>query len=154
MSAEKTKDYNIVQELRKQGYSERVIENWLNPKNFGIVNSALCDGYSGWNECPFGDSMAMCLKIERERIQEATFLSDICIGSISAASMLTEKIKNMTLAEAARISSKEINDELGGLPQQFVHCADLAKETLMKAISHYHQTGFREAPWKKMYKRT
>ena len=114
----------------------------------------MCDGYSGWNECPFGDSMAICLKIDRERIQEATFLSDICIGSISAASMLTEKIKNMTIAEAARISAREIVDELGGLPEQFVHCADLAKDTLMKAIRHYHQTGFREAPWKKMYKRT
>ena len=144
----------IVEELRKLGYSERVIENWLYPKNFGIINSSLCDGYSGWNECPFGDSMAICLQIDGLLIQEATFLSDICIGSISAASMLTEKIRHMTIAEATRISSEDIIAELGGLPEQFVHCADLAKDTLVKAISHYHQTGFREAPWKKMYKRT
>jgi NifU-like protein involved in Fe-S cluster formation len=98
--------------------------------------------------------MAICLKIDGDLIQEATFLSDICIGSISAGSMLTEKVKYLTVAEATRVSSEEIINELGGLPEQFIHCAGLAKETLMKAISHYHRTGFKEAPWKKMYRRT
>ena len=98
--------------------------------------------------------MAICLKIEGDRIQEATFLSDICIGSISAASMLTEKVKYLTIAQATRISAEEIIEKLGGLPQQYMHCADLAKDTLMKAINNYHQTGFKEAPWKKMYRRT
>lgn len=154
MFNEKNKYKDISEELKKQGYSEKVIENWFYPKNFGIIDSQLCDGYSDWNECPFGDSMAICLKIDGERIQEATFLSDICIGSVSAASMLTEKVKNMTIVEAAKISSKEIIDELGSLPEEFVHCADLAKDTLMKAIIHYHETGFREAPWKKMYRRS
>lgn len=143
----------IIKDLKKQGYSEGVIDNWLYPKNFGIINSRLCEGYSGWNDCPFGDSMAICLKIDGDRIQEATFLSDICIGSISAASMLTEKLKYLTVAEATRISSEEIIEELGGLPEQFIHCAGLARESLMKAINNYHQTGFKEAPWKKMYRR-
>ena len=42
------KEYeDAIEELTKQGYSEIVIENWLNPKNLGIVNGKLCDGYSG-----------------------------------------------------------------------------------------------------------
>jgi NifU-like protein involved in Fe-S cluster formation len=144
--------YENIEELTKQGYSKTVIENWLNPKNLGIVNSELCDGYSGWNKCQYGDSMAICLKIEGNLIRKAAFLSDICIGSISAASMLTEKIRNLTLTEAARISPEEIIDELGGLPEQFVHCAYLARDTLVKAIMNYHNSGFKESPWKKMYR--
>ena len=142
-----------IKELKKQGYSERVIKNWLNPKNLGIKNSKLCDGFSGWNKCPYGDSMAICLKVDGDLIREATFLSDVCIGSISAASVLTEKIKHLTVAEAVRISSEEIIDELGGLPEQFIHCATLARDTLIKAILNYHYSGFKESPWKKLYRR-
>jgi len=97
--------------------------------------------------------MAICLKIDGDLIREATFLCDVCIGSISAASVLTEKVKYLTIAEAARISSEVIIDELGGLPEQFIHCASLARDTLIKAILNYHQSGFKEAPWKKMYRR-
>ena len=148
------KEYeDAIEGLTKQGYSEIVIENWLNPKNLGIVNSKLCDGYSGWNKCPYGDSMAICLKVDGDLIREATFLSDICIGSISAASVLTEKVKYMTVAEAAKISTEEIIDELGGLPEQFIHCVSLARDTLIKAILNYHRSGFKESPWKKMYRR-
>ncbi|MBC8359138.1 MAG: iron-sulfur cluster assembly scaffold protein [Candidatus Aminicenantes bacterium] len=153
MNGKRNKYDDTVEELRKQGYSEKVINNWLNPKNLGIKNSKLCDGYSGWNSCPRGDSMAICLKIDGDLIREATFLSDVCIGSISAASVLTEKVKNLTLAEATKISSEEIIDDLGGLPEQFIHCAGLARDTLTKAILNYHQMGFKEAPWKKMYRR-
>ena len=145
---------DIIEELRKEGYSEKVIENWLHPKNFGIANSKLCDGYSGWNSCPFGDSMAICIKIKRNLIKEATFMSDICIGSISAASLLTEKVKNQAIAKAAKISSEEIIIELGGLPEQFIHCADLAKDTLIIAINNYIQMHYKEEPWKKLYKKS
>jgi NifU-like protein involved in Fe-S cluster formation len=152
MSVESNNDEVAIEELRKQGYSQKVIENWLNPKNLGIINSTLCDGYSGWNPCPYGDSMAICLKIEGDQIREATFLSDICIGSVSAASVLTEKVKNLTVAKASIFSSEEIINELGGLPEQFIHCADLAIDTLIKAILNYYNSGFRESPWKKMYR--
>ena len=153
MSDESNQYEDAIEELRKQGYSQKVIENWLNPKNLGIINSKLCDGYSGWNTCPYGDSMAMCLKIEGDLIREATFLSDICIGSVSAASVITEKVKDLTVAKVAKISSEEIIDELGGLPEQFIHCADLARDTLIKAILNYHHSGFKESPWKKMYRK-
>jgi len=154
MNENRAKYDDTVAELRNQGYSESVIENWLNPKNLGIKNSKLCDGYSGWNTCPLGDSMAICLIIDGDVIQDAAFMSDVCIGSISAASVLTEKVKKLTLAEATEISSKEIIDDLGGLPEQYLHCADLAKDTLIKAIINYHKMGFKEAPWKKMYRKT
>ncbi len=138
--------------LSAQGYSDTVIRHWLNPKNFGIKDSGLCDGYSGWNGCPYGDSMAICIKVTDDLIKEATFMSDICIGSVSAASLLTEKVRSMTPAEASGISAARIIDELGGLPEQFIHCADMAKDTLTKAILDYYDKGYRQAPWKKMYR--
>ena len=38
MSDESDKYEDAIEELRTQGYSQKVIENWLNPKNIGIIN--------------------------------------------------------------------------------------------------------------------
>ncbi len=145
---------DVIEGLRKEGYSEKVIENRLHPKNFGIVNSTKCDGYSGWNNCPLGDSMAICLKIKKNLITGATFMSDICIGFISAASLLPEKVKKLPLAKAAKISSEEIIEALRGLPEQFIHRADLARDALKKAINNYIPSLCKEESWKKPYKKS
>ena len=58
----------------------------------------------------------------------------------------------MTVADATKIFPQEILDELGGLPERFIHCAGLARDTLVKAIINYHNSGFKKSPWKKMYR--
>jgi NifU-like protein involved in Fe-S cluster formation len=57
----------------------------------------------------------------------------------------------MTIAKAAKISSEKIIEELGGLPEQFIHCADLARDTLKKAINNYIKSLYKEEPWKRVY---
>ena len=138
--------------LSEEGYSGRVIENFLDPENYGISDSRNCDGYSGWNRCPFGDSMAICLEISQDTIRRASFVSDICIGSIAAANEVTKKVKDMTVADATGISPEEIIEDLGGLPESFVHCAALATETLRLAILDFHKSGLKNNPWKKNYR--
>jgi len=91
-------------------------------------------------------------------IQEATFMSDATVGLVSTASLFTEKIKNLPISKATAISSAEIINELGGLPKQFHHCADLARDSLVKAVKNYQQTLFDdeepwEKPWKKLFKK-
>jgi NifU-like protein involved in Fe-S cluster formation len=44
-------------ELRKDGYSERVIDYWLNPRNLERVDKKECDGFSDWFTGPCGDSI-------------------------------------------------------------------------------------------------
>jgi len=139
----------IAEELRKAGYSEGTIDHWLNPRNLSSKSRNECDGFSDWFTGPCGDSMEICVKVRNSVIVEATFISDICIGAIASGSVLTEMVKGKTTVEALKISSHDILDKLGGLPGQYVHCADLARDTLRLAIRDY--LAFAREPWKRAY---
>ncbi|MCX6798178.1 MAG: iron-sulfur cluster assembly scaffold protein [Candidatus Falkowbacteria bacterium] len=52
---------------------------------------------------------------------------------------MTERVKGMTVAEAKNFKWAEIVDDLGGLPQQKIHCSVMAVEGLKKAIADYEK---------------
>jgi len=137
----------VIEALREDGYSDVVIDRWLNPGNFGQMENY--DGYSGKITSSCGDSMWVWLKVKDNVIQNATYLSDICIGAVSSGSMLTEMVGDRTIREALGVSSVDILRALGGLPENFVHCATLAETALKAAIRDY--IAYKAAPWKRLY---
>ena len=138
---------NVINELSKDGYSEIVIDHWLNPKNFGQMKDY--DGYSDKFTGSCGDSMWVWIKVNNDIIKNVSYVSDVCIGSVSSGSILTEMIKGKNIGSALRISQDDILKELGGLPEQFVHCAKLAKDSLNMAIIDYN--AYKNTPWKRAY---
>jgi len=149
LSLEFEEQHQIAEELRKTGYSEATIDHWLNPRNLGRRSRKECDGFSDWFTGQCGDSMEICLKVRNSVIVDITFISDICIGAVASGSMLTEMVKGKTIIGALNISAQDILDRLGGLPDQYVHCADLARDTLRLAIRDY--LAFAREPWKRAY---
>ncbi len=127
-------------------YSETVMDHARNPRNVG--NIAKCDGF-GQDEGECGDTLAIWLSVEKNRISNATFWTDGCGTSIACGSMVTELAKNNSVDEALRISPEIILKALGGLPEDHVHCAVLAANTLKKALDNYLETY--RFPWKKAY---
>jgi nitrogen fixation NifU-like protein len=119
----------IMQQMRKV-YSAAVIEYWQNPRNVGKIDNP--DGY-GKVKGVCGDTMEIFLKIDKNKISECTFMTDGCGTSMVAGSMATEIAKDKTFTEAlAKVSAEEILKQLGGLPEDSVHCAQLASETLRR----------------------
>lgn len=115
-------------------YSEKVMEHYLNPKNMGrIENSNGIGKITG--VC--GDTMQIYLKIENDKIADAKFLTDGCGATIACCSMLTDMIKKKNVNEAAKITDKDLIFILGGLPEENLHCAALAINTLQAAIKDY-----------------
>ena len=146
---QKSEELEIIKSLRQDGYSDIVIDLWLNHRNFGQMDNY--DGYSGKITSSCGDSMWVWLKVKNDVIQGVTYLSDICIGAVSSGSMLTEMVKGRTIGGALRISSSDILEALKGLPENFVHCAALAETALKAAIRDYE--AYKAAPWKRFYER-
>lgn len=60
-----------------------------------------------------GDSYILYLKVEGDRIQQATFSGVGCAVSQAAASMLTDKLQGMTFEEARTITEDTIYTMLG-----------------------------------------
>ena len=123
----------VIQNL-KETYSGEVINHFLNPRNLGSPSDH--DGFAKvTGSC--GDSMEIYLRVKDGRIASAAFQTDGCIASIASGSMVTTMIRGKTIAEAQQISSDDILQALGSLPQESVHCAVLAADTLKEALKDY-----------------
>jgi nitrogen fixation protein NifU and related proteins len=131
-------------------YSDAVIDRWQNPKNMGTLDKP--DGYAKvQGSC--GDTMEMFIKIKDDILTECTFRTDGCGTTFASGSMATEIACGKTFTQAlAQVSAREILKRLGGLPQDSVHCAQLAAETLRTAMADYLR--HKKTPWKKQYRKT
>ena len=138
-----------VMEDMKQVYSETTIDHFLNPRNVGEIPAH--DGL-GRIAGPCGDTMQIHLKVKDGKVTNASFWTDGCGPSIASGSMVTELAKGKGVPEAQKITQQDILDALGGLPEESIHCALLAANTLREAIKDYLAS--KNEPWKRSYRRS
>jgi nitrogen fixation NifU-like protein len=124
---------SIMEDARKI-YSEKVIERWLNPRNLGEIRNP--DGFAKIKG-PCGDTMQISFKVKDGRLSKIRFRTNGCASSIAAGNMATEMAQGRKPEEEAEISQQMILDALDGLPEESVHCALLASNTLKEAIKNY-----------------
>jgi len=137
----------IKEEMRKT-YSETAIDHAMNPRNVGDMADA--DGFAKVTG-PCGDSMEIRLKVNNDTIVGATFMTDGCGTTIASGSIVTEMAKEKNIIEARKISSQDVLNALGGLPEESQHCAFLAANTLKAAIGNY--LAMKKEPWKRAYRK-
>jgi len=129
-------------------YSNTAIDHMRNPRNAGLITNP--DGQARITG-PCGDTMEIWLRVTEGIIEQATFWTDGCGTTIAAGSMATEIAKGKRVAEAFRISQQDVLEALGGLPDDSVHCALLAANTLREAVKDH--LAYRNEPWKRVYKK-
>lgn len=118
-------------------YTKKTMDHFLKPKNIGSINQP--DGYAQIGNMVCGDQLDFFLKVERGKIKDVKFLSFGCASNIATASILTEKVKGLTIEAAKKYNWQQVVDELGGLPHQKVHCSVMAVQGLKKAIDDYEK---------------
>jgi nitrogen fixation NifU-like protein len=130
-------------------YTKKTMDHFLKPKNIGEIKKA--DGYAQIGNMVCGDQLDFFLKVENGKIKDVKFLSFGCASNIATASVMTEKVKGMTIEEAKKYTWKQVSAELGGLPLQKEHCSVMAVQGLQKAILDYEerQKDAKETPKKK-----
>jgi len=139
----------VMEQIRKL-YSETVIDHWQNPRNFKTLESP--DGYARVKGV-CGDTMEMFLRVKDDKVTECTFQTDGCGTTIVCGSVATELAAGKPFIEAlGSVSDAEILRVLGGLPEESAHCAQLAAETLRRALADYLY--YKSAPWMKNYRKT
>jgi nitrogen fixation NifU-like protein len=132
----------------KQTYTETVIDHAMSPRNVGTLPNA--DGF-GSVTGPCGDTMEIWLKVRDSSITDVSFWTDGCGTSIASGSIATEIIRGKNIKQALHINQGEILRALGGLPEDSIHCALLAADTVRAAIQDY--LALKREPWKKAYRK-
>ena len=118
-------------------YNEKVMDNFLNPKNVGEIENPDGTGVYGSPVC--GDMMQIQIKVEDDIIKDAKFKTFGCGSAIASSSMATSMIIGKSIDEALELTNKQIVDELGGLPPVKIHCSVLADHAIKSAIYDYAQ---------------
>ena len=117
------------------GYSEKVMEHFMNPRNVGTIENP--DGYGKVGNPVCGDIMEMFISVKDDTISDIKFRTFGCGSAIATSSMGTELAKGKHIDEAMEITRKDVADELDGLPPRKMHCSNLAADALHGAIEDY-----------------
>ena len=118
-------------------YTQKTKDNFLHPKNMGEIKNPSGTGEVGSPAC--GDIMKIDLEIEHNKIIDIKFKTFGCAAAIASTSVLTQIAKRKTLTEAKKLTMKDVEKELGELPQIKKHCAAMSVEALKKAIKDYEE---------------
>jgi len=118
-------------------YNEKVLDHFANPRNVGEIKDA--DGIGEVGNITCGDMMTFYIKVKNDKLEDVKFKTFGCGAAIAVSSMVSEIAKGKTLDEAMKITNKDVAEELGGLPENKMHCSNLGADALKKAIINYKE---------------
>ena len=119
------------EEVQSSPFSKTVIHLIRSKENWGTLEKPDGQGYF-LGSC--GDSMQIDLGIVAGRILDARFTSDGCGVTSACGTMITKMACCKKLEQANQITPDELIEALDGLPDDHLHCAELAVMTLREAI--------------------
>ncbi len=100
-----------------------------------------------------GDTIEIFVKVDRGRVTWAHHRCTGCMYTAACAIVAARAIEDKTLAEARRAVRPELIDQaLGGLPRDHLHCAALATHAVLEAIDDAIVVS--REPWRKVYRRS
>jgi len=116
-------------------YTDAVREHFLHPRNVGEIPDA--DGIGSLGDPSCGDSVKVWIRVKNERLADIKFKVLGCPAAIATCSVMTELAMGKSLDDAYEITDEQIEEALGGLPDEKRHCSNLAAQALHEAIRDY-----------------
>ena len=95
----------------EQFYREYILDHYKNPRNFGRIEAPDITHEEYNPLC--GDMVGMDFRLRDGVIEDVMFHGRGCAISQASASLMTERIKGMTLDEARELSKDDVLEELG-----------------------------------------
>mgnify|MGYP001597741147 FL=1 len=115
-------------------YIHEIIELYKNPNNFGELNNFTHE-YHEFNQI-CGDEIIVQLIIGNEKVKDIKFNGAGCAISIASASLVTEKVKDMSIEDIKKLNVEDVKKLLGiEISPGRVKCATLALEAIKRSVN-------------------
>jgi nitrogen fixation NifU-like protein len=116
-------------------YGSTIAEHFRRPRNQGALPNASASAEGINPLC--GDRVRLSVLVDASgMITEARFVANACAICVAAASLLTERVRQLPRDDAARLSDAEILALVGdGVPAARKRCATLPLEALRRALA-------------------
>jgi len=115
-------------------YQENILDHYKNPRNKKEMPS--CTHFCKQNNPLCGDEVEMFLQIIQGRVADVSFTGQGCALSQASASLLTESIKNKSLADVSSFNKQKIFSLLGiSISPLRQNCALLSLRAVQQALS-------------------
>ncbi|MBV0925345.1 SUF system NifU family Fe-S cluster assembly protein [Halomicroarcula limicola] len=119
-------------------YRQQILDHYKNPRNTGEIEDPT---FTHVGENPMcGDEIRMdvVLSEDEETIEHVAFRGDGCAISQASASMLTEELQGMAVADLRAMDRDDIVDMLGvDISPMRVKCAVLAEKVAQDGVDIY-----------------
>ena len=113
-------------------YRDYILDHYRNPRNFGTFEESDVEAEDLNPLC--GDQIRMQLKLDDGVVKDVRFSGRGCAISQASASMLTEMVKGMKLADVAKLSKDTVLENVGiGISPTRMKCAMLGLRVLRSA---------------------
>lgn len=113
-------------------YRDYILDHYRHPRNFGRLEQFDVEAEDLNPLC--GDQIRMELKLEDGIVSDVRFSGKGCAISQASASMLTERVKGMKLADVARLGKDVVLEDVGiGISPTRMKCAMLGLRVLKSA---------------------
>ena len=119
----------------EQSEKYEIFSFFIEAKDIGKLENPTSVGIGGDPSC--SDYIKIYLKIEDDIITDAKAEVYGCHVAIASTSAFLQMIKNKNFRDAINVKPDDVLKELGGLPEEKIHCTHLGPMALENAIQDY-----------------
>ena len=117
-------------------YREHILELYKNPSNFGALKKNKTHEKTAYNSV-CGDEITVQLFVKDNIVKDVKFSGSGCVISMVSASMLTDKIKGMSVSEVKNMKGEEFISIIKmKLNPARIKCALLGLEAVKGALEN------------------
>ena len=114
---------------------QRFWQHAHSPRNLGTCKAPSARAV-GLGSC--GDKICVDVRIAGDVLREVKCIPQGCVYTQACASAMSVLATGRTIEQALMLQPEDVADELEGLPEDHLHCARLAINTLGDAIAEYY----------------
>lgn len=122
-------------------YKQNILDHAKNPHNKGVLSNRNLTKEGTNPSC--GDSLVLYFYFEHDMLKDVSFEGSGCAISLAATSMLTDKIKGMSIEQLKMLTPGDVYTLLGiTVSPGRSKCALLAYATLSEALADLQTTNY------------